>query len=63
MVSITAGIFILAVLFSMIPGIGLYIALGLLVVGCFSTIALRISRESSSKDEKIAVQDPDDLFA
>jgi len=63
MVFITTGIFVLAVLFSMIQGIGFYIALGLLVLGCFSTIVVGILRESSSKEQKIAVQDSDDLFA
>ena len=64
---ISTGIFLLAVLFSVIQGIGFYVSLGLLVLGCFSMIVVGILRESSSKDgmtiaQKIIVQEPDEIY-
>lgn len=70
LVVISTGIFLLAVLFSMIQGFGFYIALGLLVLGCFVMIGVGILRESSyprtakpALAQKVALQDPDDLYA
>jgi hypothetical protein len=65
---ISTGIFLLAVLFSVIQGIGFYVSLGLLVLGCFSMMVVGILRESSPKDgllatQKIIVQDPDDIYS
>jgi hypothetical protein len=50
----------------MIQGIGFYVALGLLVAGCFSMIVVGILRESTRDypmAQKIAIQDPDDIYA
>ena len=67
LVVISTGIFLLAVLFSMIKGIGFFVSLGLLVAGCFSMIIVGIIRESAkdsvSAAQKITVQEPDDIFA
>jgi hypothetical protein len=63
LVVISTGIFLLAVLFSMIQGFGFYISLGLLVLGCFSMITVGILRESSRESKIIDAQDPDEIFA
>ncbi len=67
LVVISTGIFLLAVLFSMIRGIGFFVSLGLLVAGCFSMIIVGIMRESVKDSplvtQKISVQESDDLFA
>lgn len=68
LVVISTGIFLLAVLFSMIQGFGFYVALGLLVLGCFMMIGVGILRESSAKaatstTQTVAFQDPDDICA
>ena len=67
LVIISTGIFLLAVLFSMIQGIGFYVSLGLLVAGCFSMIVVGILREASGDSsisaKKIAFEDPDDIYA
>jgi predicted membrane protein len=67
LVIISTGIFLLAVLFSMVRGIGFFVSLGLLVAGCFSMIIVGIMRESA-KDNSLAAQkvkapESDDIFA
>lgn len=51
---ISTGFFLLAVLFSLIGGDGFYVSLALLVLGCFSMIAVGILHESHSKSAAIA---------
>ncbi len=63
---ISIGIFLLAVLFTMIQGFGLYVSLALLVLGSFSMIIAGILRESTPRvaltpSQKVALKDPDDL--
>jgi hypothetical protein len=67
LVIISTGIFLLAVLFSMVRGIGFFVSLGLLVAGCFSMIVVGILRESAKDSslaaQKVSVQESDDIFA
>jgi hypothetical protein len=66
---ISTGIFLLAVLFSMVPDIGFYVSLALLVLGCFSMITVGILRETSAKaaslseSQKITVQESDEFYS
>jgi hypothetical protein len=64
MVVISTGIFVLAVLFSMIQGIGFFVSLALLVLGCFGMITVGILRESpkNSGNATIALPEADDVF-
>ena len=58
----SAAIFILAVLFSAIPSVGLYVSLALVVVGGFTMLVAGIIREAGSKREPVPAQkvtDPD----
>jgi hypothetical protein len=65
MIVISTGIFLLAVLFTLIRGFGLYVSLGLLVLGCFSMIIAGIHRETSRAGQfapsRIVLQDSDDI--
>ncbi len=67
LVIISTGIFILAVLFSMIRGIGFFVSLGLVIAGCFSMITGGILRETtkdgSPTGQNVGLQDTDDIYA
>lgn len=69
LIVISTGIFLLAVLFSMVRGFGLYVSLALLVLGCFSMIGAGILRESQAQKQgvlvspKIVADDSDDGFS
>jgi len=67
LVIISTGIFILAVLFSMVRGFGFYVSLGLLIAGSFSMVVGGILRETT-KDaglvgQKVALPETDDIYA
>lgn len=49
LVAISTGLFLLAVVFSLVGGLGFYVSIALVIMGCFSTIVLGIVREASLK--------------
>jgi len=67
LVIISTGIFILAVLFSMIRGFGFYVSLGLLIAGSFSMIVGGILRETTRDGalvgQKVTLPETDDIYA
>lgn len=60
MLVISTGLFVLAVLFSLIGGIGFYLSLALVVIGGFSMIIVGMARESNSKTGVANTYDLDD---
>jgi hypothetical protein len=63
---VSTGLFLLAVVFSLAGSVGFYVSLGLVLLGCFSMIALGIRRDASVgarsiQTEKVSSLDSDEF--